>query len=323
MGFDNDNSSENSSISNPMDRNVENDSTTTEVVKIKGKQDENGFVDEYGIIHLRSHKIYPRKLPEYLCQLVPDKMYNVGQFQYPGSNFDYIHFIVSSTFGESDDLRLDIINQYLDLFPEKVDLPSEQGKHTPLMIACAHYNLSTLDIIRTLIERGADVNAVDEYGATPLLYAYVIYFYKNVNHKIKTKTSELILFLLEKGADPCHELERINIKKIFSSFYMINTKYNLYEIYVKMIGIIGNDYDKEIIDNFISKIPQLNRKFNDTYFFDTINNKKLIDYINSKILETESKSSNPPSILEEQGFSQKEDILKKIVELLDLYKKTN
>jgi ankyrin repeat protein len=47
-----------------------------------------------------------------------------------------------------------------------VDIRGPQNR-TPLMIACTYDNL---DVINKLLDRGADINAIDDIGKTPLMH---------------------------------------------------------------------------------------------------------------------------------------------------------
>jgi len=60
-----------------------------------------------------------------------------------------------------------IVLTLLDYFKYDVNLRSKNNQ-TPLMIAC---NYGSIEIIRLLIERGAQVNAKDDTGFSPLLYS--------------------------------------------------------------------------------------------------------------------------------------------------------
>lgn len=66
---------------------------------------------------------------------------------------------------------------------------------TPLMIAC-HAN--KYDVVKLLLENGADVNAMDHHGKTPLVYV----IHKNDYKSDEIVQAEIVKLLLEYGADP-------------------------------------------------------------------------------------------------------------------------
>jgi ankyrin repeat protein len=82
-----------------------------------------------------------------------------------------------------------LVRMVLDRRPELVDGSRQLGKSTTLM-AAAHQG--SLDMARVLIEQGANVNAADTRGRTPLMYA------AGADHP----NADMIRLLLEKGADP-------------------------------------------------------------------------------------------------------------------------
>ena len=83
--------------------------------------------------------------------------------------------------------RLETVDILLDA-GAKVNFASPDAKHTPLHVAVQKHK--TLDYITRLLDRGADINAVDKNGLTPLHFSA---FVDNV------KAAE---YLLSRGADP-------------------------------------------------------------------------------------------------------------------------
>ncbi|HTB32494.1 MAG TPA: ankyrin repeat domain-containing protein [Bacteroidia bacterium] len=68
--------------------------------------------------------------------------------------------------------------------------PQKQGgKRTPLLIACSGGNL---DYVKTLVNAGAKINAVNEYDMSPLSEA-MIYVAEN--------NPDIVIYLLQKGVD--------------------------------------------------------------------------------------------------------------------------
>ncbi|MBE5867048.1 MAG: hypothetical protein E7292_12805 [Lachnospiraceae bacterium] len=76
------------------------------------------------------------------------------------------------------------------------DGPDNYGcGETPLMIACY---ANEYDAVKVLLENGADVNAMDHHGKTPLVYV----IHKNDYNSDETLQAEIVKLLLEYGADP-------------------------------------------------------------------------------------------------------------------------
>lgn len=77
-------------------------------------------------------------------------------------------------------------------------LSNEHGGVTPLMLACSKGNLA---LILYLLEQGADVNAQDNLGQTPLTYAVLINK-EWPNKKLTPNQINIIQILLAHGANP-------------------------------------------------------------------------------------------------------------------------
>jgi len=79
---------------------------------------------------------------------------------YDQTGYNVLHHAVSQG-------SIPIVLTLLDYFKFDVNLRSKNNQ-TPLMIAC---NYGSIELIRLLIERGAQVNAKDDTGFSPLLYS--------------------------------------------------------------------------------------------------------------------------------------------------------
>ena len=81
--------------------------------------------------------------------------------------------------------------------PDQIDSPSPQG-WTGLIMACFNEHA---DVVRCLVEAGADINATNAKGTTVFMYAKT----PVQNHQQQT---ELLTYLLDHGADinalDCH-----------------------------------------------------------------------------------------------------------------------
>ena len=77
---------------------------------------------------------------------------------------------------------------------------------TPLLVACDN---EEFDIVRLLVEKGADVNRADEVGQSPLHFAVDSAIDANCGHeqgrRVDDAPVDIIVYLLWKGADPLRE----------------------------------------------------------------------------------------------------------------------
>lgn len=132
-----------------------------------------------------------------LLQLPKENIsYGVGKHNVKGSDIDYIHNAVVSIheYPETDE----VIQEYLDIFPDKVNERTKTGNFTPLMVLCQYLHQSSSIVLDILLEKGADVNAIDDYGKSVLNHCFE--GLKNCMYDGK-KYLSLIKILLEKGAD--------------------------------------------------------------------------------------------------------------------------
>lgn len=81
-----------------------------------------------------------------------------------------------------------------------VDLKDDEDGDTPLILAC---NKIRTDYVRQLIARGADVNAKNKFGATPLLVSVIcaISIDAESQPKLAEESKKVIKLLLEAGCD--------------------------------------------------------------------------------------------------------------------------
>ncbi len=92
-------------------------------------------------------------------------------------------------------------NQYHDVVVKLLDAgvdvnlrfkpPSEENGETPLHRACARLDL---EMVKILVGRGADINALSEDSSTPLSYVYL--------NGDEEDDAELIQYLIDHGANP-------------------------------------------------------------------------------------------------------------------------
>ena len=92
---------------------------------------------------------------------------------------------------------LDSVKSFISSNPEDIDVPSKDG-WTGLIIACHH---EQKEVVKLLIEMGANVNAANKKGTTVFMYA------KTPVQNIHKDTS-LLNYLLKCGA-------KINKKDVF------------------------------------------------------------------------------------------------------------
>ena len=86
------------------------------------------------------------------------------------------------------------INRINELLDNGVNINIQDGGSTPLMFATGHSNTtSSLDTVKLLLDRGADINHQNMYGWTPLMHASR---YSNTDSSINT-----VKLLLDRGAN--------------------------------------------------------------------------------------------------------------------------
>jgi ankyrin repeat protein len=97
-----------------------------------------------------------------------------------------------------------------------VNKKKDKYGYSPLMVAL-NINNKDKDIIKLLLDNGADVNTISNYGMTPLMVAF------NINNK---KDKDIIKLLLDNGAD-------VNAQD--------------YDGRTPLLFAVLNNYDKDII----------------------------------------------------------------------------
>ncbi|TVL54277.1 ankyrin repeat domain-containing protein [Brachyspira hyodysenteriae] len=101
----------------------------------------------------------------------------------------------------------ELVRKLIDLGAD-VNLPAQSG-FTPLM--ASHNNIAIAEL---LIEKGADIEAKDDYGINALVYAS------------SDENEEMVKFLLEKGADANTVCEIENEDMVISPTPLMNAAYN-------------------------------------------------------------------------------------------------
>ncbi|AZL90014.1 ankyrin repeat protein [Megavirus baoshan] len=111
-----------------------------------------------------------------------------ASYSNPKSEANIINLVLS----EQKNNYVENIRYFCERNPEKIDNPSTLG-WSALMYACYISNKYTYDIIRILIDYGANVNFKDNiFNVTPLILA--------CNIASKSGNNEIIYLLLERGA---------------------------------------------------------------------------------------------------------------------------
>lgn len=244
-------------------------------------------------ITLKKHTLSVNSTFKKLLKLPKEKTYVIGEYNIDGHNIDYIHNAVVSihNYPETDQ----VIQDYLECFPDKVNEKTKVGGFTPLMILCRHFDGSSFTVLNILIERGADLNAIDDYGKS--VFNHCLDGLKSVIHgsNIWSKYLSLVKILLERGSDPDHVYKG---KSVFLH-------------YLKLC-YYGYEPHEENIDLFISKSLNPGIVFKKSIrFVDTIsNNRKLVEYLEEKIDDT---STEEPKFTSEQI----DDLVHKIMKLIE------
>ena len=100
-------------------------------------------------------------------------------------------------------------------------------EQTPLHIAASKYTPHHYEIARLLIKNGADINAIDSIGETPIFWA------------VKANNIEMVKLLIENGSDVDHK-NNTNNSILHYAAEMPNDNYKMFE-YLLSLEISTND----------------------------------------------------------------------------------
>lgn len=227
-------------------------------------------------IILENHIIVPSSIKKFLELPEKNVEYNIGTRYYSGDDIDYIHRAVVSLeeFPQTDEVIID----YLNTYPEKVDVRTKTDGMTPLMFVCKNFELSSFTVLHILLDEGVDVNAINEDGASVLdfcLYGMNIPFFISDIKRYEIY-NQVICELLERGANTDHVY---NGKSVFMRYLELCDKINF--------------YSEDTIDLFISKTSNPHFIYQKTTsFFDTIKNNKLSEYLRNNIEDNNNEDNN-------------------------------
>ncbi|KLI16780.1 ankyrin repeat domain-containing protein [Brachyspira hyodysenteriae] len=113
--------------------------------------------------------------------------------------YDLLSKIIKKKDDENFDLD-DHINKLLELISKSTE---EEVNYADNKISCLHLavQINNADVVEALIDRGANVNAINERGVSPLHTAI-----------IKNQPEEVIKILLDNGAD--YNIEEANFSAV-------------------------------------------------------------------------------------------------------------
>ena len=113
--------------------------------------------------------------------------------------YDLLSKIIKKKDDENFDLK-DHINKLLELISKSTE---EEVNYADNKISCLHLavQIDNPDVVSALIEKGANVNAINERGVSPLHTAI-----------IKNQSEEVIKVLLDNGAD--YNIEEANFSAL-------------------------------------------------------------------------------------------------------------
>jgi len=232
-------------------------------------------------IELKKYTLYTPEFLENTLLKIPSKeeCYLVGNDKtLKGSDIDYIHNAVVRTAELTN--TINVIRDYLNEYPDKVDARTKKSGYTPLMVLCEHFDGSTYETLSVLIESGADLNAVDEKGQSVLIHCLnrieELYSGIDYNCKLRYKYESLLRILLDKGANPDYKYKG---KSVYQRYLYFCDKQNIFRV----------KDDNDVLEMFIEKCsdPKIIFKKNISTF-DTLTKSSLIEYLNKNICRIEN-----------------------------------
>ena len=117
----------------------------------------------------------------------------------------------------------------------EIDLnESDEKGWTPLLLACEN---EEFDIVRFLVENGADVNKPDFHGQTPLHFAVDEAIDSSCRHELGRRVDDtpvdIIVYLLWKGADPLQKDLNGETPIDWANRYSVNKIVDLLKRYIR------------------------------------------------------------------------------------------